>query len=98
MKRSPGQKGRESAFQVEERRPLKQEWSDVLQNSWNVENERRVVEDEVKEVSRNQTQELWLYVLGCGSQRLPQAQKALPTFTMLASRQTAMEDKKKGIK
>ena len=58
----------------------------MLQNSWNVENEGQVVEDEVKEVSRNQTQDLWLYVLGCGSQRLPQAQKALPTFTMLASR------------
>ena len=58
----------------------------MLQNSWNVENEGQVVEDEVKEVSRNQTQDLWLYVLGCGSQRLPQAQKALPTLTMLASR------------
>ena len=65
---------------------MKQEWSDMLQNSWNVENEGQVVEDEVKEVSRNQTQDLWLYVLGCGSQRLPQAQKALPTLTMLASR------------
>ena len=67
----------------------------MLQNSWNVENEEWVVEEEVKEVSRKQTQELWLYVLGCGIQRLPQAQKALPTFTMLASRQTAMEEKKK---
>ena len=35
----------------------------MLQNSWNIENEGRVVEDEVKEVSRNQTQALypWLW-------------------------------------
>lgn len=59
MKSSRGQEGKELAFQAERRGPwnksLKQEQPDLLRNGWNTESEGRLVEDETKQISRNQT-------------------------------------------